>query len=416
MPELFKPMFIPPVDAPAVVALANTLLPVLGQTLYNVRDIHVGPEAKERLETIRAGRALLCPNHPTEEDPIVMYWLSRNMGMRFNYLAARDAMDGPRGWWMNRLGAYSVIRGGVDREALRATRKLLAELDRKVVIFPEGAVYEHNDALMVFQSGVAQIGFWSVEDLHKAGKKAELPLLPVAIKYRLTDSPRPTIESSLRALEEALGLHAAPKLGQYQRLLRLGDRLLCSMEGYESVKRVEGADLPTRVRAVRQAVTSRVARAIGTEVRTAEPPADQLHHLFNELRAWVGRPPDDASPYEERLYRKKLQVSAPLFEDLQRLANFIMFTGDYVAAEATAERFLEVLGRLEKEVLGEVRHRVPREALVRIAPPIRMEERYDAYRENKRQAVADVTREVEGSIRSMLQELSREATPISLEA
>ena len=106
----------------------------------------------------------------------------------------------------------------------------------------------------------------------------------------------------------------------------------------------------------------------------------------------------------------------PLFQELQRLQNFIAFTGDYVVAEATAERFLDVLGRLEKEVLGSVQCTVPRQARIRIAAPIRLEERYAEYRKAKRQVVAEVTRELEANIREMLQELSKEATPISLDA
>ena len=77
---------------------------------------------------------------------------------------------------------------------------------------------------------------------------------------------------------------------------------------------------------------------------------------------------------------------------------------------------LDVLGRLEKEAFGQVRTRVPREAVVRVASPIRLEERYDMYRQNKRQVVADVTGEMEDAIRGMLQELSRESTPIQLDA
>ena len=56
-------------------------------------------------------------------------------------------------------------------------------------------------------------------------------------------------------------------------------------------------------------------------------------------------------------------------------------------------------------------------ALVRIAAPIRLEERYDDYQRAKRETVAGVTRELETTIREMLQSLSKEAsTPISLEA
>jgi hypothetical protein len=111
-----------------------------------------------------------------------------------------------------------------------------------------------------------------------------------------------------------------------------------------------------------------------------------------------------------------VQDAVPLFAELQRLQNFIALTGDYVAAEATAERFLDVLGRLEKEVLGSVRHSVPRQARIRIGTPIRLEDRYTEYRKSKRQVVADVTRELEGAIREMLKELSKEGTPIAIDA
>ena len=51
-----------------------------------------------------------------------------------------------------------------------------------------------------------------------------------------------------------------------------------------------------------------------------------------------------------------------------------------------------------------------------VGPPIRLEELYDQYRESKRQVVTSVTRQMEDSIRGMLQELSRESTPLDLEA
>jgi hypothetical protein len=188
------------------------------------------------------------------------------------------------------------------------------------------------------------------------------------------------------------------------------------MERDAGLKADEGGDLGARIRIVRQAQLERVAQAIGTEIDGDQAPQEQLHGLFHALKSWVGLLPPEASDYDERLYRRKMEIAAPLFNDLYRLQNFIAVTGDYVAAEATAERFLDVLGRLEKEIFGAVRHRVPREALVRIAPPIRLEERYTDYRKSKREVVNGVTREMEDTIREMLRELSRKSTPISLEA
>lgn len=413
---MFDPMFVPPRENRLLIRLANSLLPTFSHALGNLRDVQVSEEDLQHLRALGPQRAILTPNHPTGNDPLVMFWISRLLGQPFNYLAAREVLDGLKGWFMNRMGTYSVIRGVPDRESLRTTRRLLAELNRKVVIFPEGEIYEHNDTLLAFQSGVAQIGFWALDDLQKSGGDPSLPVVPLAIKYRCTDYPRLAIESSLKDLESALDLPIAPRTPAYPRLRRIADRVLASLERGEGLKPEEGGELSTRIIRVRQKALERVAQAIGTTVDVRQPPADQLHLLFHELKSWVGLPPADASDYDERLYRQRVEIAAPLFLDLHRLQNFIALTGDYVAAEATAERFLDVLGRLEKEVLGAVRHNVPREAMVRIAEPIALGERYEAYRQNKRQTVAGVTLEIETRIREMLRELSRESTPIAMES
>ncbi len=412
---MFQPMFIPPRESRALRRMVSAALPHLAQVVGSIRNVRVAPEELEHLSAWCHGRGIIAPNHPTGEDPVVLFWISKLAGRPFNYLACREILDGWRGWLLNRLGTYSVIRGVPDRESLRTTRRLLAELDRTVVIFPEGEIYEHNDTLLAFQSGVAQIGFWTLDDLTRSGKEPCLPIIPLAIKYRCLDSPRPAIENSLRSLERALHLEEAPpKVTAYQRLRRIGDRVLVSLERDSGLQPREGGDLQVRIGTTRQAVLERVAQSIGTELDLRQPPADQLHLLFHSLKSWVGLLPDDPTEYDERLFRRKMETAAPLFRDLHRLQNFIAITGDYVAAEATAERFLDVLGRLEAEVFGAVRFRVPREALVRVGAPIRLEERYAAYRQHKREVVAEVTSRLESEIRVLLRELSREATPISL--
>lgn len=413
---MYRPMFIPPRDNRLLIRAFSALLPAFSQLIGNLRDVQVDADDLSRLQALRDQRALLAPNHPTGDDPIVLFWLSRMLGKPFNYLAAREVLVGPRGWLLNRLGVYSVIRGVPDRESLRTTRRLLAVLDRKVVIFPEGEIYQHNDLLLSFQSGAVQLGFWALDDLERAGRTLDLPLLPIAIKYRCCDHARVAIESSLAALEQALRLPRDSRSTPYLRLRRIGDRVLAALEREEGLKPREGDNLSDRIPVVRRRIMERVAQAVGGELEDAQPPAEQLHALFNDVKSWVGLLPEEFSDYDERLYLRKMQTATPLFADLYRLQNFLVLTGDYVAANATAERFMEVLGRLEKEVFGTVRHTVPREALVRIAAPVRLEERYGEYRRNKRQVVGDITRQVEETIRAMLTELGRRATPISLES
>lgn len=145
---MFDPMFVPPRNSEALYRFVYAFLPQVARVIGPLRSVQIPPEDLARLEALRAERAIIAPNHPTESDPVVMLFLSRRLRYRFNFLSTRENLDGLSGWVLNHLGAYSVIRGFPDRESLRMTRKLLAEQDRKVVIFPEGLTYQHNEHLM----------------------------------------------------------------------------------------------------------------------------------------------------------------------------------------------------------------------------------------------------------------------------
>lgn len=410
---MFDPMFVPPRHHAGLFWFARTFVPTLGRLFGNIHALTVAPEDLERLRALRGHRALLSPNHPTETDPITVFWLSRLLDERFTYLTTRESLEGPRGWCLNRIGAYSVIRGYPDRESIRYTRRLLAEEDRKVVIFPEGLVYEHNDRLLPFQSGVPQLGFWALEDLEKAGKEPRLPIAPLAIRYRCCAPPEPAIERGLQALEARLRLQ--PKGTPYERIRRIGSQVVAQLEREEELKPDETLDLTTRIARIRERVLQRVARTVGTALDERQTPGDQLHLLYNEVKEWVGTPPESPTPYEAERYRQRAAIGASLFQELIRLNNTVAVTGDYIAGEPTAERFLEVLGRLQKEVLGKIPHQAPLGAVVRVAPPIWLNERLAEYRQNKRQTVAEVTRQMQETIRGMLRESAHLATPLGPE-
>ncbi len=385
----------------------------LGRMFGNVHGVSVDTGDVRRVQDLCSGRALLCPNHPTETDPIVVFWLGVLARRRFNFLATRETLEGPRGFLLNRIGVYSVIRGSADRESIRYTRKLLAEEDRQIVIFPEGLVYEHNDLLLQFQSGPVQMGFWALEDLAKAGREPVLPVLPLALRYQCQAEPAPYIDRSLVALERELSLKANG--GRYARLLQIGDTVLQKIERAEGLKPDPALSLNERIVLARRRVLHRMAQAAGVQLDDRDSPGEQLHTLTNELRAWVGVLPEEHTDYEERLWRQRTETAAPLFTELMRLHNFVALTGDYVASEPSAERFLEVLGRLEREVLGKVRHACPLRAHIGVPEAIPLERRLEDYRTDKRRTVAGVTTEIQESIRSKLEELSRHSTPVDLQ-
>ena len=60
-------------------------------------------------------------------------------------------------WAIRHMGAFSVNREGVDRQAINTAVDLLAEAKRPLIIFPEGATSRTADFLHALLDGVAFI-------------------------------------------------------------------------------------------------------------------------------------------------------------------------------------------------------------------------------------------------------------------
>ena len=92
---------------------------------------------------------LLAPNHCRTADPIVMGWLSREADMLLYAMASWHLFNQDRltAWAIRRMGAFSVHREGIDRQAINTAIEILDEGERPLVIFPEGGVSRTNDRL-----------------------------------------------------------------------------------------------------------------------------------------------------------------------------------------------------------------------------------------------------------------------------
>jgi len=52
---------------------------------------------------------MLLPNHSEENEPYILFHLSKVLGDEFNYLTAQELFEKSRiqGWFLQRAGAYS---------------------------------------------------------------------------------------------------------------------------------------------------------------------------------------------------------------------------------------------------------------------------------------------------------------------
>ena len=86
---------------------------------------------------------VFCANHAHAMDPFLLaLGLPRTMPIRF--MAKKELMDAPLlGWFLGKLGAYSVDRGHSDAKALRTSIESLRD-GVSLLVFPEGTRVKHE--------------------------------------------------------------------------------------------------------------------------------------------------------------------------------------------------------------------------------------------------------------------------------
>lgn len=389
-------------------------LPLVLRRFCDVSEVVIAEDDLARVKAVGKERLVVAPNHPTNTDPALIFALARAADVPFHYVACRETFDlagGLWGWVIQRLGAFSVVRGTADRESFRATRTLLASPEGKVVIFPEGEVHSQNDTLLPFHSGVVQLAFWAMEDLRKAGEEqGNVGLLPVAVRYRFAQDMKQPIEHSLVRLEKALSLDssdAGQAPDRYSRLRRIGIAILETLETEYGLKRTSGdaetEDLTPRMNAMRNLLLDRCAQLIGVTHKSDMTQPERMRALMNSLYAVTHEEFDGVrSPYRERIHQHQVERVVPLVKDLNRVANWIAVQDDYVRPEPTDERMADNLKRLEIEAFGAAKLRGMRRAIVRVGEPIRLADHAEAYRADKRGTVVKVTTALEMAVKHLL--------------
>ena len=402
--------FKPPEPNTAVIRIVRAVMPLVNRLHLKGLTLDVDAESMARLQAVQGHSTVLAPNHPAHEDPVVMFLLSGRMSQPFYYMAAREVFD--RGRFgtvrcrlMQRVGVYSVVRGTADRDAFRTTRQLLFKGDRPIVIFGEGEISRQNDTVMRFERGLVQMCFWALDDMEKAEANKPLFVVPVGIKYHYPRDMWSSIDAALTRLERNI-LPSAERtpVERYERLRRIGVavcRILAAEYQYEMDETVS---LDVHIERLKGAILSRAEGILG--IQTEADILTRTRALKNLVDAQVHQDIEEMTEYERKIHGEQLQKFEQFYPDLERLINFISITDGYVAEEPSPGRYLDVILRLEREVLGRWEMRGPRVASVRVGEPIDLRERHDSYRTRKRETVEEITHELETSVQSLVGGLS----------
>ncbi len=413
--------------------------------LHKIEGVHL-----ERLvaayQEFQAGRVriLLAFRHPSTDDPLCMGYLlwhlvpkeAKKMGVSLQspvhsyFLYDRGiplwAGDGV-GWLFGQLGGSSIMRGKLDTQALRSARELLVRGKFPLAAAPEGATNNHSELVSPLEPGIAQMGFWCLEDLNKVGRLEDVLIIPIGIHYSLVKPSWYKLGQILTQLETQSGCLVPPQANDleslYERLFHLANHLLGIIENfYVASYRLKLPDLPPSDGA-NHALASRLKRLLDLVLQVAEEffainPSENLVDRCRKVEqaAWERMFRQDLAQMSpvERGFANWLAQEAELRLRHMRLAErFTSITGQYVREKPSPDRFAEVLLILSRTLcwiegkpqpdslfLG------PRRVRLTVAPAIALREYWPQYQQDRRQArqvVQEVTNKIAQAYEEMIQ-------------
>jgi hypothetical protein len=461
--------FIAPTFDPLVYKATQLLLPAWLRWQAKIVDVQVShPEVLVELyRQFQAGetRFMMAFRHPSTNDPTCMSHLLANYlpkvakqkGVKLNdWVHAHFIYDRGIPLWAGeavggyyaRMGCTPIRRGKVDLVGLRSVRQLFVEGRFPMAAAPEGATNGHNEIVSPIEPGIAQFGFWCLEDLKKAGRTEKVVILPIGLQYHYVDTPWEAIahlldqletdsglppydEAAMRAEAEKAGMVASSledrqQVLLYKRLLRLGERVLPMVEQFYTkfyhqdlktpLAEVESSFATNQNLAARLHVLMNAALNVAEQYFAIAPKGtitDRCRRLEQAGWDWIYRDDlkhiEDLSAVEKGLADRIAEEASLRLWHMRLVESFVSVTGQYVIEKPTGDRFAEILlifWDMITRIKGEVpfpRPKLGQQGVqITIGEPISVGDRWESYQSSRRHAVADLTQDLQNTLEGMI--------------
>ncbi len=400
-------------------------------------------------------RFLIAFRHPEVEDPLCMLFLlsyilpkvARQQGIKLqqpphSYFLYDRGMTIWAGDWLGRLfskvGGVPIRRGRrLDRQAIQTARELFCNGEMAIAIAPEGGNNGHSDVVSPLEPGVAQLGFWCVEDLQKANRSETVVIVPVGIQYRYVEPPWSQLHGLLTKLEADSGLEPVEQSATdkqqelyYQRICRLGEYLITEME--EFYRRFYHQDIPKTISidesaSPNEVLIARLHRLMDKALNVAEAyfgvPAQGnfidrcrrleeagWNYIYREDIADINALP----PFKRGLADWVASEADLKMQHMRIVESFVAVTANYIQEKPTAERFAEttllmfdLLSRIQESTLPGRPRLGLRKAMITVGEPISVTERWEKTQGNRsatRQAVSTLTKDLQTAMESIIKD------------
>jgi 1-acyl-sn-glycerol-3-phosphate acyltransferase len=354
--------FIPPYRGTFWIRVFAPFLPGYLWRNFGIESIEY--QGVEHLrESLRAGHGIVvAPNHPRPADPMVMGALSLEAGRPFFQMASWHVFYEAgrfRGWLARRVGAFSVHRWALDREAIKTATHILATAERPLVIFPEGHITRTNDRLAELLEGTAFIAHTGAKHRAKATPPGQVVLHPVALKYFFLGDAEKSAGEVLGEIEERLTWPRQEPLPLAERVKKVGQALLVLKE-IEYLGRAQQGEVPARIERLIDYLLVPLEKE-WLAGRRAEAVAERAKRLRTAIL------PDLVGGRVGEMERTRRWKQ---FADIYVAQQLACYPPDYVHTNPTPERILETVERFEEDITDVARTHRPFRLVVRVGKAI----------------------------------------------
>jgi 1-acyl-sn-glycerol-3-phosphate acyltransferase len=319
----------------------------------------------------------------------------------------REAFDeglGIAGWWLQRLGCFSVERGGDTTQAKRYAIDVIERGRDVLVVFPEGEIYYLNDIVQAFKTGAVDIAMQSILESRQAQTDRSVYAVPMAIKYHYRQSVRAVLEARVRRMEARLSRHVRT----HALKERIGLILAEVLHRKEIVHKLKAgsarlSDLSNRVldvqRSVLQEMETKYADAV---VNRKTETMDRSWRVSSHVRRLLT---------QARLFT--VEALARLRSDLAEMkgvADMESWQPEYLNVDPSEERLAEMVLKLEREIYGTKRpHQLAtRDVFVRLGKPVDLAGFLPEYLQDASSIRRLVTEQLRETIQSMIDGIETE--------
>ncbi|HEX5471984.1 MAG TPA: 1-acyl-sn-glycerol-3-phosphate acyltransferase, partial [Lacipirellulaceae bacterium] len=224
--------FVPPVYSEWWPMLLRLYLRRYLRTAFGIHSVECRHVERLRGSLAAGHSVMLAPNHCRMSDPVVLGILGMEADCHLFAMASWHVFKQSRfqTFMTRRMGAFSVLREGNDRQAIETAIEILVARRRPLIVFPEGAMSRHNDIVEEMMEGPSFIARQTAKRLKKEGKSGGVVIHPIATRYAFEGDLASSLAPDLDALEKTLSWQPQHQLQLVERITKIGTALLSLKE------------------------------------------------------------------------------------------------------------------------------------------------------------------------------------------